>query len=87
MGRAGPMGDQSCVPLGGAGACKVERLAWKCVNPGGANAGERRHEGQGESRTDMNLRKQWVKRKQRNKEGNFQKLRPVSKGAGFSSGN
>ena len=33
--------DQSCVPLGGGGAGEVERLAWRCVNPGGANAGER----------------------------------------------
>ena len=34
--------DESCVPLGGPGWGEVQRLAWKCVNSRGADAGERR---------------------------------------------
>lgn len=33
---------ESCVPLGGPGGGEVQRLAWKCVNSRGADAGERR---------------------------------------------
>lgn len=74
-------GRLSRAPLGDSSEGQMERLSWKDVHPGGANGwGKRRDGGHGERLTDRVLREGVGEVAAEGQEGNFQNLRPVSRG-------
>lgn len=69
------------MPLGDSSEGQMERLSWKDVQPGGSSGwGKGRDGGPGERLTDTGWREGVGEVVAEGQEGNFQNVRPVSRG-------